>query len=230
MIALHTLRTAPGCSNLLLFDDEGNAGQHYLLPLDLAADGPAALTVMGRGPRSQPEGIMGGFWNLALRSDVTDADRAAIAAQLSLPDQPPPRLVMAEADLDLHLILLPEPETGGSTWISNWRGGTIAMRGKGPAGEAGAALARAWEQGLPDAQALMTLTLRGLGAPDGGTARDEDLRLSVGEGRLTLTTSTTTTTTRRQAAAVLSIRREQPLHLPRGSSEGDIIWAGFDPD
>lgn len=225
MIALSSLRTMAGRGNLLVFDDTDDLQAHHVLPLDLVADGDPSLTVMGRGPRDRAEGILGGFWTLPLRGDASPQDMAAITAQLTKADHPLPRLMMAEADLDLRVILMPQPETGSANLVAAWRGGTIALNGEAPAGQGGAALARAWDQGLPDAVAQMTLTLRGMGDPDTMSTLDETLRLSGGDGHLSLETTSSTTTTRQRAMATLTIRRQQPLRLSRNS---DVIWAGFD--
>ncbi|VDS10671.1 hypothetical protein PARHAE_03889 [Paracoccus haematequi] len=223
MIALATLRAVTGRANLLVFGDDADPNAHHVLPLDLTGDGPPSLTIMGRGPRDRAEGILGGFWTLPLRGDAPPSDLTAITAQLARPDAPPPRLLMAEADLDLRAVLV--PETTAAARVPAWRGGTIALNGEAPAGDAGKALARAWDRGLPDAVAQVTLTLRGMGEPDAMTRLDETLRLSGGDGHLTLESTSSTTTTRRQGVAVLTIRRDHPLRLPPGR---DVIWAGFD--
>lgn len=225
MIALGTARAMPGQANLLVFGDADDPSAHHVLPLDLVTDGPPSLTIMGRGPRDRAEGILGGFWTLPLRGDASPQDMAAITAQLTRPDSPPPRLLMAEADLDLRVILIPDPETGSTNLVAAWRGGTIALNGEAPAGEGGAALARAWGRGLPDAAAHLTLTLRGMGEPDEMATLEETLRLSGGDGHLSLESSSSSTTTRRQGVATLTISREQRLRLSRNS---DVIWAGFD--
>lgn len=223
MIALGTLRAVTGRANLLVFGDDAEPAAHHVLPLDLTGDGPASLTIMGRGPRDRTEGILGGFWTLPLRGDAPQSDLTAITAQLARPDAPPPRLLMAEADLDLRAVLV--PETTAAAHVPAWRGGTIALNGEVPPGDAGKALARAWDRGLPDGVAQMTLTLRGMGEPDAMTSLDETLRMSGGDGHLTLESTSSTTTTRRQGVAVLTIRRDHPLRLPPGR---DVIWAGFD--
>ncbi|SNR44948.1 hypothetical protein EYF88_08280 [Paracoccus sediminis] len=225
MIALASLRTVAGRGNLLVFDDADDAYVHHVLPLKLVPDSPPTLTVMGRGPRDRAEGILGGFWTLPLRGDAPSQDLAAITARLTRPDSPPPRLAMAEADLDLRVLLIPEPETGSANLVAAWRGGTIVLNGEAPAGAAGAALARAWDRGLPDGAAHLTLTLHGMTDPDGATILDETLRLSGQDGQVKLEVSTASTTTRQRAMGVLTIRREQPLRLP---ADRDVIWAGFD--
>lgn len=225
MIALGTLRAVTGRANLLVFGDDVDPAAHHVLPLDLTGDGPPSLTIMGRGPRDRTEGILGGFWTLPLRGNAPPSNLTAITAQLARPDTPAPRLLMAEADLDLRAVLMPDPETAATAHVTAWRGGTVALNGEAPAGDAGKALARAWDRGLPDAVAQMTLTLRGMGEPDAMTSLDETLRLSGGDGHLTLESTSSTTTTRRQGVAVLTIRRDHPLRLPPGR---DVIWAGFD--
>lgn len=225
MIALGTMRAVTGQANLLVFGDDADPNVHHVLPLDLVADGPPSLTIMGRGPRDRAEGILGGFWTMPLRGDAPPSGMAAITAQLARPDSPPPRLLMAEAELDLRAVLIPDPETGAATRIAAWRGGTIALNGEAPAGDAGAALARAWDRGLPDAVARMALTLRGMGDPDTMDTLDETLRLSGGDGHLSLESTSSSTTSRQRAMATLTIRRQQPLRLSRNS---DVIWAGFD--
>ena len=226
MIALGTMRTVRGQANLLVFGDDTDPYVHYILPLDLIPDGPPSLTVMGRGPRDRAEGILGGFWTLPLRGDAPPADMAAITAGMAQPDGPAPRLLMAEADLDLQANLTDDPETGATIHAASWRGGTIALNGEVPAGEPGAAMARAWDRRLPDGVARVTLTLRGMAPPDATTTLDETLRLSGGDGHMSLESSSSSTTTRRRGVATLSIRRDQPLRLPPGSR--DVIWAGFD--
>ncbi|WP_295044192.1 hypothetical protein [uncultured Paracoccus sp.] len=223
MIALGTMRAVTGQANLLVFGDDTDQDAHHILPLDLIPDGPPSLTIMGRGPRGSADGILGGFWSLPLRGDAPQSDMAAITAQLTRPDAQAPRLLMAEADLDLRAVLV--PDTAAATRVPGWRGGTIALNGEAPWGETGQALARAWDRGLPDAVVHLTLTLRGMGEPDAMTRLDETLRLSGGEGHLSLESTTSTTTARRQGVAVLTIRRDQPLRLPPGR---DVIWAGFD--
>lgn len=225
MIALGTLRAVTGQADLLVFGDDADPNVHHVLPLDLVSDGPSSLTIMGRGSRDRAGGILGGFWTLPLRGDAPPSDMAALTAQLTRPDSPPPRLLMAEADLDLRAILIPDPETGATAHVASWRGGTIALDGEAPVAEAGAALARAWDRGLPDAVAQITLTLRGMGEPDELATLDETLRLSGGDGHLTLESASSSTTTRRQGMATLTIRRDHPLRLPPGR---DVIWAGFD--
>lgn len=219
------MRAVTAASNLLVFDDADDPHAHHVLPLDLVSDGPPSLTIMGRGPRNRAEGILGGFWSLPLRGDAPPQDMAAITAQLARSDSPPPRLLMAEADLDLRAVLIPNPETAATSRIVSWRGGTIALHGEAPMAEAGAALARAWDRGLPDAVAYLTLTLRGMGEPDALSTLDETLRLSGGDGHLSLETTSSSTTTRRQGVATLTIRRNHPLRLPPGAT---VIWAGFD--
>ena len=225
MIALGTLRAVTGQANLLVFGDDADPNVHHVLPLDLVPDGSPSLTIMGRGLRNRADGILGGFWTLPLRGGAPPSGMAAITAQLTRPDSPPPRLLMAETDLDLRLVLIPDPETGAATRIAAWRGATIALNGEAPAGDAGAALARAWDRGLPDAVARMALTLRGMGDPATMDTLDETLRLSGGDGHLSLESTSSSTTTRRRAMATLTIRRQQPLRLSRHS---DVIWAGFD--
>lgn len=223
MLTLGSVTTLPGRPGLLVFADDGDPGLRHLLAVGLVAEGPGALTVMGRGPRNRPEGVLGGFWSLSLRGAVSDADRAAIAAALAAPDGAAPRLVMADARLVLDADL--GADVAAQAQVAGWRGGTVALNGELPAGEAGLALARAWERGLPDARADLALTVTGMGEPSEIVLDERSLGLTAGPGGMRMTGYDSSTRSRRQSAATLTVRRRQHLRLP---GRAPVVWAGFD--
>lgn len=225
MIALGTATTLPGRPDLLVFSDDDTPDLRHLLAVGLVVQGPGSLTVMGRGPRDRAEGILGGFWALALRGAVSDADRSAIAAALAAPESPAPRVVMADAGLSLVATL--GPDVSARAQVAGWHGGTVALSGELPAGAPGLALARDWERGLPAAVADLTLTVTGMGEPAEITLDESTTSLRSAARELHVSSLERHTTTRRTAAATLTIRRRQHLRL---SEHGTVVWAGFDRD
>lgn len=223
MLTLGSLTTLPGRPGLLVFADDSDPGLRHLLSVALVAEGPGALTVMGRGPRDRPEGVLGGFWALSLRGALSEADRTAIASALAAAEGAVPRLVMADARLVLDASL--GPEAAAHAEVAGWRGGTVALNGELPAGEPGLALARAWERGLPDARADLALTLTGMGEPAEIVLDERSLGLTAGPGGMRMASSDSSTRSRRQSAATLTIRRRQHLRLP---GRAPVVWAGFD--
>lgn len=220
MISLSSASLAPGLPDLLVFSDDADPGLRHVLALALVADGVAGLTVMGRGRRTEAAGILGGFWSLPLRGAVTDADRATLALQGGT------RLVMAEAGLEVQVDLTPSVSAHAQS--SGWRGGPVALTGEIPTGRNGAAFARAWGDGLPDATAALTLTVSGMGEPAEMTVADHRLRVAAAPGRLHLHSMAGTMSVRRQSAATLTIRHSHPLRLRPDRADDGIIWAGFD--
>ncbi len=227
MLTLASVRPAPEVRNLLLFADDADTGLHYLLPVALVPEDAGTLTVMGRGSRRRPEGILGGFWTLSLHGNVADATRTALAAALATPEIPQPRLLMAEAQLDLHLTLA--TDAAARARVEGWRGGTVALNGELPPGEAAGAVVTAWQNGLPDASAELILTVRGLGEPAELVVEDNRLRTVTAPGYRKVESLSHSLAARRQDAAALTIRHRQPLRLPGRGRDGGIVWAGFDP-
>lgn len=226
MLSLASARLAPGSRALLVFADDADPALHHLLAVALDAEPAASLTLMGRGSRKRAEGILGGFWTLPLHGAATEAERAALAASLTRPDAPTPRLVTAEATLEATVTLA--PGITATARVEGWRGGTVALNGEAPAGEAGAALAKAWKNSLPEAHADLTLTVHGMGEAAELSLDAHGLRVTTGAPGVRLESRAHSLGIRQQAAGRLVLRHHQPLRLPHAGANA-IIWAGFDP-
>lgn len=222
----------PEVPDLAVFADDAQDGLFHVLPMRLAAtgaDGAVAgqLIVTGRGPPARDDAVAGAFWSLALAPAATAADRDRVAAALG-DAKGPARLITAEARVHVEVTLAPGVTARADA--RDWRGTPLLIDGRAADAATAVALRRAWGAGLPEAAAVMVLTLAGSAqrsfraglsrarriAWDGATTTEAEA--SAGDVALTLI-----------PAAMHRLTRRFSLALRPDRARAVLFHTGFDP-
>ncbi|UXU76513.1 MULTISPECIES: hypothetical protein [unclassified Paracoccus (in: a-proteobacteria)] len=230
MLILSSARMPPDRDDLVIFDDDGDLGLHHVLPLRLRVAEGATLTVMGRGARHEPRAILGGFFNLPLTACPPPMQRRQIIAAWLGSDPDQLRLSPVVAALDLSVTLSADAGVVVRHDAPNWQGSDIVLSGEVPVGEAGAALARDWDAGLPHLQATMRLRVQGISSAVESGFSDQRLRLILAPGQIRHESRQESIHSRRRVTGELALAPLRPVRAADG--DGGIglppsLWAGF---